>query len=124
MASDQTITLTQLSGLLESVEASAKSLRTYLETKIKEEAKVAQKETSYAEGIANSLSLPLHADPKIVNQVSFLRISCERVAHLVTPPRHFMFEAAGSVSCIQLEHEDVTDGIRNSFTPHSLSRLF
>jgi len=121
MASDQTITLTRLSGLLEAVEASAKSLRTYLETTIKEGA---QKETSYAEEIANNLSLPLHADPKIVNQLSFLRISCERVAHLVTPPRHLMFEAAGSVSYIQLELEDVTDGICNSSTPHSLSRLF
>lgn len=122
MASDQTFTLTQLSGLLEAVETSAKSLRTYLETKIEEQ--TAQKETCYAEGIANGLSLPLHADPTIVNQVSFLRISCEKVVHLVTPPRHFMFEAAGSVSCMQLEHEDVTDGIRNSFTPHSLSKLF
>ena len=122
MASDQTITLTRLSGLLEAVETSAKSLRTYLETKTKE-TKGAQ-ETSYAEGIANDLSLPLHADPKIVNQLSFLRVSCERVAHLVTPPRHLLFEAAGSVSCIQLEHEDVTDGIRYSFTLHSLSRLF
>jgi hypothetical protein len=75
-------------------------------------------------GIANGLSLPLHADPKIVNQVSFLRISCEKAARLVTPPRHLMFQAAGSVSCMQLEHGGVTDGIRNSFTPHSLSRLF
>jgi hypothetical protein len=37
MASNQTIILTQLSGLLEAVEASAKSLRTYLETQIEEQ---------------------------------------------------------------------------------------
>jgi len=104
MASDQIITLTRLSGLLETVEASAKSLRTYVEAKIKEEqTKGAPKETSYAKGIADGLGLPLHADPEIANQASSLRISCERVAQLVTPPRHFMFEAAGSVSRIQLE---------------------
>jgi hypothetical protein len=77
-----------------------------LESKIEEEGKT---EVCYAEGIADSLSLPLHADPTIANQASLLRISCERIAQLVTPPRHLVFEAAGSVSCIQLENQGVTD---------------
>ena len=98
MASDRTIILARLSELLETVEASAKGLRTYLESKIQEEG--AETEVAYSEGIADSLSLPLHADPTITNQASLLQISCERVAQLVTPPRHLVFEAAGSVSCL------------------------
>lgn len=93
MASAQ---LARLSELLATIVKSTEVLRVSIQ---QEQIKHDQQEgAEYSARVASSLGLPFHADADVAHQASILRIACERLAQLVTPPRHLVFEAAGSVS--------------------------
>ncbi|KAJ7764341.1 O-methyltransferase-domain-containing protein [Mycena metata] len=78
---------TRFTELLKTIEASAAALRTGLESTSPDDP---------GAQIAASLGLPFHANAQMAKQAALLRVASERLAQLVTPPRHVMFEAAGS----------------------------
>ncbi|KAJ7320840.1 O-methyltransferase-domain-containing protein [Mycena albidolilacea] len=80
-------TLARLNELLSIVESSGKVLQASLAEHAKD---------NTASGVADRLDLPFHADPETANHAATLRVVAERLAQLVTPPRHVVFEAAGS----------------------------
>ncbi|KAF9000064.1 O-methyltransferase-domain-containing protein [Cyathus striatus] len=84
----QKLALARLTELLHTIEEVGQSLRKHLEQQESTE--------SHAGQIAEELSLPFHADSVTANQASLLRVASERLARLVTPPRHLVFEASGS----------------------------
>ncbi|KAF8155549.1 S-adenosyl-L-methionine-dependent methyltransferase [Crassisporium funariophilum] len=94
MASSRATTIARLSELLSTIETSAKALRDSIQ--LEEKDLEARESAAYSEHIANNLGLIFHGDPNTASQASVLRIACERLGHLVTPPRHLVFEAAGS----------------------------
>lgn len=94
--SPSSTTLERLSGLLDNVETSAKSLLEFLQ----DQRLQSQREVDgYSTLVAQTLELPFHGDSAIAVKASTLRIACEQLSRLVIPPRHLVFEAAGSVSC-------------------------
>ena len=88
-------TLETLSGLLNNVESSAQALIEFLQN---QKFGGATGTGDYSSRVAQNLGLPFHSDPRAAVQASTLRIASEQLSRLVTPPRHIVFEAAGSVS--------------------------
>ncbi|KAF8991884.1 hypothetical protein BDQ17DRAFT_1546697 [Cyathus striatus] len=86
----QKIALARLTELLHVIEEVGQDLRKHLEQHQQENSE------SRAGRIAEGLSLSFHAESVTANQASLLRVACDRLARLVTPPRHLLFEAAGS----------------------------
>jgi hypothetical protein len=97
MASSPETTLARISELLDTVDSSSKVLRDFLKTEQKR-LHTHEASESHTQRVADDLGLPFHADPKIVDQAAILRLACERLTHIATPPRHLVFEAATSVS--------------------------
>jgi hypothetical protein len=54
--------------------------------------------------IAAELGLPFHANAELARHAALLRVASERLAQLVTPPRHVLFESAGSVCTALSRH--------------------
>lgn len=86
-------TLTRLDELLATIETSASVLRTSLTKQSTTGAGLHSFETR----VATDLGLPFHWTADLARHASLVRIASERLAQLVTPPRHAVFEAAGSV---------------------------
>ncbi|KAJ3805697.1 O-methyltransferase-domain-containing protein [Lentinula lateritia] len=85
-------TLATLSELLHSIEKSSSVLRESLQNQVA----AGTNDSTYSESTATALNLRFHADPHVALHASKLRLACDRLAHLATPPRHLVFEAAGS----------------------------
>ncbi|KAF5370530.1 hypothetical protein D9757_010143 [Collybiopsis confluens] len=90
---ENVVTLGKLSELLDSIEQSAAVLRNALKT---EHPRVEDDSGQDSAEIASSLNLPFHSSESVAIHASRLRVNSERLAQLATPPRHLVFEAAGS----------------------------
>lgn len=97
MTSPRSLALARFSELLRTVEGSSSVLRTFLEKEEQNDVKSIQP-VDNAVQLAEKLGLPFHSDLRMVEEASVLRVACERLARLVTPPRHLVFESAGAVS--------------------------
>jgi hypothetical protein len=98
MASSPETTLARISELLDTVDSSSKVLRDFLKTEQKRLNTHAEALESHTQRVADNLGLPFHTDLKVVDQAAILRLACERLTQIATPPRHLVFEAATSVS--------------------------
>ncbi|KAJ3745855.1 S-adenosyl-L-methionine-dependent methyltransferase [Lentinula detonsa] len=89
---EKATTLTTLSQLLVSIEESTAVLR----ESIKKQLSSSSDDLDFSEIAASTLHLQFHSDASVALHASKLRVACERLAQVVTPPRHLVFEAAGS----------------------------
>lgn len=96
MVLPRTLALARFSQLLRTIETSSKALRELLEKEGRNAVKDHQL-AGRATQIADRLGLPFHANMQMVEEASVLRVACERLARLVTAPRHLLFETAGAV---------------------------
>lgn len=87
------ITIARLDELLATVKGSASALRSALTTQHGQLSRTGRDEA----GIAVEHGLPFHVTEESAKDAAILRVACERLAKLVTPPRHAIFETAGSV---------------------------
>lgn len=94
------IPISRLSEFLDSIERSTNVLR---ESLLKEPT---YEGSDYSRSTAHTLSLPFHQSALAALHASQLRIACEGLAQLVTPPRHIILEAAGSVSLRSSERKN------------------
>ncbi|KAJ7195639.1 O-methyltransferase-domain-containing protein [Mycena pura] len=78
---------TGFTELLQTIEQSAAALRIAAQT---------QQSDDIGASIAAQMGLPFHANAEMARQAAILRLASERLTQLVTPPRHVLFEAAGS----------------------------
>jgi hypothetical protein len=90
---------TRFAELLKTIEQSAAALRIAVENPQSFPSLVSNSDDIGARTAAE-MGLPFHANSDMARQAALLRIASERLAQLVTPPRHVLFEAAGSV-CIR-----------------------
>lgn len=92
----------RLQELLSTIEQSAQELQKYL-SGLDAHGSFAQQIEGQAvvEDDIYHKTFLFHKTPQVATQASVLRIACERLSHLVTPPMHRVIEAAGSV-CIAL----------------------
>ncbi|KAJ7246432.1 O-methyltransferase-domain-containing protein [Mycena rebaudengoi] len=86
---------TRFAELLKTIEQSAAALRIAVENPQSSPSLVSNSDDIGAR-IAAEMGLPFHANSDMARQAALLRIASERLAQLVTPPRHVLFEAAGS----------------------------
>ncbi|KAF9059066.1 S-adenosyl-L-methionine-dependent methyltransferase [Rhodocollybia butyracea] len=82
--------LATLTRLLSSIEGYADVLRNSLEKQL------SGIDNNDSQSTVSALNLPFHANASDALCASQLRVACERISQLVTPPRHLVFEAAGS----------------------------
>ncbi len=97
MTSLRSLTLARFSELLKTIERSSKVLQSFLDKEQQNDVKQGQPADT-AEQLAENLGLPFHSNLRMVEEASVLRVACERLARLVTAPRHLVFESAGAVS--------------------------
>ncbi|KAJ7265388.1 O-methyltransferase-domain-containing protein [Mycena haematopus] len=88
---------TRFAELLKTIEQSAAALRIAVETQQNSMSPTLVSNCDdIGARIAAEMGLPFHANSETAKQAALLRVASERLAQLVTPPRHVLFEAAGS----------------------------
>ncbi|KAJ7675900.1 O-methyltransferase-domain-containing protein [Mycena polygramma] len=106
---------TRFTELLKTIEQSAAALRIAAENP--PATKLGSNADDIGARIAAEMGLPFHADSEMARQAALLRLASERLAQLVTPPRHVLFEAAGSfyvTLCLKtLANADVASAIED-----------
>ncbi|KAJ7449418.1 O-methyltransferase-domain-containing protein [Mycena galericulata] len=110
-----TVLGTRFTELLKTIEQSAGALLIAVETQ--SSATVGSDSDHIGARIAAEMGLPFHANSEMAGQAALLRVASERLAQLVTPPRHVLFEAAGSfyvTMCLKvLAKADVASAIED-----------
>ncbi|KAJ3769558.1 hypothetical protein FB446DRAFT_747496 [Lentinula raphanica] len=91
-----TAALETLTELLDSIESSAAILRLSLEEQLLQIRTNVLNSNTKEEGMASAPDLPFHISASLASHASKVRVAAEKLAQLVTPPRHIVFEAAGS----------------------------
>ncbi|KAJ7715657.1 O-methyltransferase-domain-containing protein [Mycena maculata] len=100
---------TRFAELLKTIEQSAAALRIAVETEQSStSAALSSNSDDTGARIAAEMGLSFHANLEMAGQAAVLRVASERLAQLVTPPRHVLFEASGSVVSLDRHCNDTS----------------